>query len=658
MMHIQKQAAPPFGSFADINIESLGVAGMKLKLGYSHPAQLSFTVTVASHTLPFVLTDFIRVWDDAGAVDGTSEDQSGDNPLFEGFVEEITPGDEANIVKIVAYDPTYRSVRKCPLMNDEWDLDSGDEPVEGVAAYPRVVFNATQDNDDDYAYSIGQNHKLGQMIARVLTDGYLPLYHINAAPGDGSPEGNDQAWLEAELGSLTSGLSSSSGAGSGWAGGLQFEPQEKIVSQSESIRSFCERLLGQYDPTTKMAWQPGERLWRFVRVKQSPAVTITVNDPDAWHGAVLSMEIHRSAEGRYGAVKFYGPEGLEWRTAEWTAGSTADTLEPVDPVLVGISPNTGLCYHEWIITDTGFTRGANKGPYTIYVPGAYAVWANSNASIVTELVESYVQTWFASLQVRFPDSAAGNDHWKAVSGWRWDTRSGRIWLGDGCLYRWKPDDPSNKFEEPIGIRFIYPAFTEPLTVRAPDTGFAGTAFTVGGLEAEKKEYDEALAVGYSYGIPVTTPRRLSRFEDLADQILEQVKDLVYAGGIVLEGLQYDFARLNRRVNIAAKNDDGAPLVTGWESVGAIVTDVEYDFGEMTTTVQFSSDQLETIGLSPELLKQRLRIRPAQLFYFFSWNVAYTYSRKYIPGFGSFIGQDYGITVSVEGQWLDEFGEQQ
>ena len=261
---IETQTSPPFGSFTEIDVTELGVHKAKLAVGYSHAARFEFSVVASNHTLPFTYGTFVRVYDPDGYIDGTSEVQDDENPLFEGFVEEMQPG-ETNEVRIICYDPTYRSVRKVPLMNAPWELDSNDEPIASDVGYPRVVFNVTQDNDDDYAFSIGQNLTVGGMIQQVLTDGYLPLYHINAAPGDASPEGNGQAFLTDDLGEDTSGSSD-------WIGGLDFEPQEKVVAHSESLRSFVDRLLSQYDPATKLVWQPGERLWIERELSDGPYV--------------------------------------------------------------------------------------------------------------------------------------------------------------------------------------------------------------------------------------------------------------------------------------------------------------------------------------------------------------------------------------------------
>lgn len=656
-LRIQVQIGP-WGSFSDVDLEAYGLGEGKLKVGYGYPSELSFTATAAQHTYPFQYTQFLRIWDDEAEVD--SDSQTDSNPLFEGWFDVITPGDKTNEVKLICYDPTARATKHVTVMNDAWDL-SGDSdkafPVEGVASYPRAVFNVPNDNDDDYGYSILQDATLGQIIAQVLDDARLPLYHLNAGPGDGTGAGADQNWLDSDLGEPT-GDDSDSGSGSGWAGGLDFKPQEKVVSQSENVRQFIERLLGQYDPRTKLFWHPGERLWRFYDITKSPAVTITVNDPTAWHGAVLSMEIHRSAEGRYGAVKFYGPEGTEWSEFTWTPGGTGDTMVSLNDFTTGSAPSEFVCYHRWKITDPTFTRIARKGPYPVYSPAGYFLQTRSDGTTLEFSCGTFVQTWWPHVLVQYEDGDGGNGNFAPVSGFIYDARSGILDFGDVCIYRWLGPGTGNRIQTPATVKFVCPTFTVPLTVRYPETEdtYEGTISTVAGIQNELKIYDESLAIDKAYGIPITSNLRRQRFLKLAKQIHRARKDLIYAGSIVLEGLNYEFARLNRRVNIAAVDDNGDPIVTGWEDVGAWVTEVEYDFEERTTTLTFSSDQLQVIGIDPELLKTRLKIHPASPQFVFKYSVAFTKGRRRTT-LGVPIGEPV-VTYTARTEYRDQYGELQ
>lgn len=74
-------------------------------------------------------------------------------------------------------------------------------------------------------------------------------------------------------------------------------------------------------------------------------------------------------------------------------------------------------------------------------------------------------------------------------------------------------------------------------------------------------------------------------------MLDQHKDLRYAGGCTLEGLDYEFLRLDRKARLVAPAGV-TPETFPWAGIDAIVTDVRYDFEGETTTLQFSSDQME------------------------------------------------------------------
>jgi len=632
-----------------VDVEALGIHDLKPSASYSHPMRLEFKVTAANHTLPFNLTDYLIAWDTEHDYESSSQDDT--NPFFEGWVEEVDIGEGTNTVQVVAYDPTYRaSKQSIVVMNTAWLVDSSGDPYPDPEGYPRAVFNVTNDNDDDYALSLLQNATLGQIFAQVLLDAQPALYALGCAPSVGN-----LPYLVSELGEQGSSDSDSDSV-SDWEGGLDFKPQEKVVTQSETIRAFVQRVLSQYDPATKLIWQPGERIWRFIDVKASDAQTITVNDPDNASGMVLSMEMHRSSEGRYGAVKFYGPEGLEWAEAEWEDGGGSNTLEPYGTTTEGEAPNEYTCYNKFRIIDPAFTRIARKGPYQVYIPGPSTLWTNSSGTLQGELMTSLTQTWSPSFQVRYADAAWGSGNWKTLTGWRCDFRNGTIDFGNVCIARYKGPGSGNRVDEPIGFKFVYPRLTVPLTVRYPETGYEGTIHTVAGIENEIKCYDEALAVGKSYGLVVTTPRRLQRFGQMARQIHRYRKDLTYAGTIVLEGLHYDFLRLNQRINLAAKDDDGDPLTTGWEAINAILTDCEIDPEEFTTTLQFSSDQLELLGIDPEQSKRRLQIRQASQQFYFYTNVAFSYARERTELAGlSHLRQRMHVTVRSGSEWVDSMG---
>ena len=625
-------------SWDTIDTAANGVCNVKLEVSYSHPAKLTFTLSAENHTIPsdFTYNTFIRVWDDDGSVDGSA--QSVTNPLFEGWIEDVQPAGE-NEVTVTAFDPTYRASR-ISLMNLPWD--SATEP--DAASYPRVVYNCYQEADPDYAYSRSINATIGQIITDVFDDHILPLRGIFAAPAAAVP------YDTSDLGELV---------GETWTGGLDFIPQEKIVGNSEPMRAFCERLLATYDPAIKMVFIPGERVWRFHNLKEADEVTVIVNKPTDTYGAVLSLDIRRSADDRYTAVKFYGPETLEWADAEYNSGGT-DTMDLMDEYSAGTSPDTFTCWWKFEITDPDFTRFVQKGPYPITIPGPVMVYSKADGSVPSAVIPSYINTWWPAFLVQYADSGGGDDQWTSVSGWFCDPRSGIITFGDdNCIARIDPDGSPSRIQVPSKATFKYPRFAEPLSVRIPATGYEGTAYTVAGIERELRIYDETLAVGYEFGNPVTSATRQARFEALATQILRQKKDLVYSGGMTLEGLSYEFARLNRRVNIDALNDNGSNITTGWEAIGALVTDVEYDFTEGTTTITFSSDQLESLALDPEELKARLKIRPAQKTFTYTFSVMQYRRQANSYGFRSgFKNADTVAVANINSFYVDQYGDLQ
>jgi len=613
----------------DVDTSSLGICQVKLQRGNSHPAMLTFTATAANYTFPMNYQTFLRVWDEGAYLpDGTTL-QDVDNPIFEGWVEVVTPG-ESNEVSITAYDPSYRAA-KLTLMNLAWD--SGTAP--DAASYPRIVFNCTQDSSPDWAYSRTLQATLGEIIQTVMDDHTLPLRAIFAAPD--SPDVPYDTTELADLGS---------------------EPQATVCGQSESLRSFCERLLAGYDPAIKMVLEPGTRVWHFQNLKEAPEVTVTLNDPSNATGMVLSAEITRSAEGRFGAVEIYGPPTVEWATAVYGSGGT-DTMDLLDDYPAGTTPDTFQCWWKFQIVDPDFTRFVRKGPYAITVPGPVAVYGKSDGSIPSAVIPSYISTLWPIFTATFQDNDGGSALESAFSGWWIDSRTGIITFGasgETCVCRFNPGAVGSRIEAPESATFYYPRLAESLMVRKPASGFEGTAYTDGGLEDVLRLYDESLAVGYEFGNPVSSATRTAKFETFAQQLLDQKKDLVYAGGMTFEGMQYKFGFLNTRVNIAAKDDDGAALDVGWSAIGALVSDVEYDYEQGTTTIQFSSDQLEALAIDPEEMKRRLKILPAEKVFWYTWNAITFRRRPSSFGIGAGMGGgDVVATATLTSAYVDTEG---
>jgi hypothetical protein len=643
-LHLQQQTAryPATETWTDLSIETLGIHSFRLSMGYSAPAKLSFVIEADSHTIPLDYSDYVRFWDDSAKLPDGTTDQSSSNPIFEGWIEEVTPGNDPTGVVVVAYDPTYRASRKSIVMSQAAVVadPTSDFPIDGEASFPRAVWNCPNINDPDYAFSIGQDYSLGKIIQTILDNATLPLKHLNAAPSSGTP------YSTSDIGSESGGV---------WTGNLQVKPEEKIVATSESPRSLIERLLSTYEPTCRLLFEPGTRKWRIHKLTDASDITITVNDPTETV-PVIACEVRRSAEGRHSAVKVYGPQGVEWKQAVWNGpgSSTGNTLEPIsaDIYSIGVIGEAAQCYWSFEITDTDFNAIGQKGPYPISIPTSYFGEVLAGGDITVQLMTVYEDTVFPALVVEYPGG------FRSVMIAYLDPRNGIVQIPSGqCLYLFDPDAVGNRYVMPVSVTLHYPNLTDPITVRSPSSGFSGTVYTIGGIESEYKEYNESLAVDYQYGVPITTGTRITRMQKYADQLLNERKDLVHSGAIRFAGTDYRFVWLNRQVNVTAIKEDGTALTTGWESIGAWATDCEIDYEEMVTTVSMHTDQMELFGLDPEQLKRKLGIRPASWQVFFNWSVFYYYSRQ-MSAYAYELNQRTVVNVETTSGYFDDQGNLQ
>jgi len=548
-----------------VNLGTSRVCDIKLQISYSHPARLSFTVYQAQHTLPFGHREFIQLADENFGGLAT--------PLFEGHIHDINPGKDANEIQYVAYDPTRRAAAEVTIMNGLHDDSS---------SYPRAVFNCKIDNDDDIAFEI-EHDATTQDIIETLFEYALPeLTPMQAAPEDGS-----DAYVSSDLTAF------------------DYKSQEKIVFESETLRGGLDRLLNLY-PQYRIVWEPGEgssgRRWRFRNVKEAPQVTLTLNDyTEENEHHIGSLDLQRSMEGRATAVKIYGPEKTETGDVSTSSGLTKLWNAAYDAGFEtggpGGSPLWEDVSRKWQITDTTKQHMANILPdnYTItgYKSGVdQATGDNVTTTLVTRRTV-FVATW------------DGGISWEPIEGAEFNKSTGEI-TTPYHVYKYDPEE-GNPYVLPDSVRLVYAYYIPGLSVRYPSSSYSGTAYTVAGAEIEKRIYDESLAVGFERFLIADQAERTAQFEKLAQSVQESLRDIIYTGGCSLRGMCYEFLRLNRRINFAAIDGDGAELVTGWEEIGAILTDVEYDFENMLTTLQFSSDHTEFTQGDPEELRELLKL---------------------------------------------------
>ena len=308
------------------------------------------------------------------------------------------------------------------------------------------------------------------------------------------------------------------------------------------------------------------------------------------------MELHRSLDGRYPAIEFRGPERTDVVDVNTLDGSLSITSPPTILETYTDAGGTGTvnAYTQFQITNSFWRRGAKR------LPAGYLVREND-------------YFWMQTQSPMFLISFDAGVSWQGIESVYYDFQNGIVQIPEGLYpYFWSDHrlDPhsSQHFWTPNAYRLIWAKFSDPIIVRRPAEGFVGTSHTVAGATNVKYIYDEMLSVGFNrIGIPITTATRVAQFESLGDNLLAACKDIAYAGGCQLDGLQYMFCKLQKCINLAAVDADGATLITGWEEINAILTDVEYDFADQTTTLTFSQDQLTAWGDNIDLLKQRLQI---------------------------------------------------
>lgn len=596
-VHCKKQLTP-FAAYSAVDLAALPAGNGKLSLGYSHPAQLTFDVIAPEHTSPIERLAHIILWDDAGTLADGVTVQSESAPLFEGFVEVVAPGGDSNKVNLTAYDPTYRVQKEIAVMSLPWEAGIGAaSPLPAANAVPRLVINCKNDADDDYAFERGHDGTVGNMISVLLEDAQEPLWWRNACPTDTGASALPV--VPADVDAMT------------------FKPQEKLVWESEPLRSGLSRL-ERYEPRFRLLFEPGARLWRWFNITAAPQVTLRLNDPSVSH-PVLSLSLSPSFDSAFTALKLYGPPTTVTEEFVWYHPSRAPTIP--SPIPVGYTGYVGntlapsgtvilqtigldeiVSYNTWTIINDAKKRGARN------LPEWHAVEVGGTTS--PKIAFEWLPVKKPTLLLTWDDVT-----WTACAGVWFDINGGSAKFNGTSPYTHATDIrgqgigiSGQAYFPPIGVKLVWAYYAAPLSVRVPTTGFEGTAFSVAGLALQKDVYDESIAVGYEYGTAVTSVTRLAQMTLLAQSQLDKHKDVKWVGGCVLDGIDWSWQSLNRRVNFEAADGSGGITAAGWDAIKAYVTDVEYDFAEQTTTLTFSSDEAELIGEDVALMKEKLKIK--------------------------------------------------
>ena len=128
------------------------------------------------------------------------------------------------------------------------------------------------------------------------------------------------------------------------------------------------------------------------------------------------------------------------------------------------------------------------------------------------------------------------------------------------------------------VRLDYAYLGNPLVARYPATGYTGTAYTSAGIRREKVKHNETFI----------DPTDQAQYEELAQALLEPLKDIAYSGSLPLKKLDWSLVNLGYRINITAQDDSGEPITTGFEEIKSFLLGLKYEFFPQITTLNLST----------------------------------------------------------------------
>lgn len=504
--------------------------------------------------------------------------------LFEGAVTDVDPTDTLE-VSVTAIDMSGSF--KVIAMSSEWVNST----TPGTTARPRVVYNP-QPDDDDYSTANLCKATVGEIIKDILNVNITPLRDHKMVPDAGDP------FVQSELDALV------------------VVPQDKVVFTSSTVRNAIETVLRDNYHDKVLHWSPSDRKWHITDLSALTTETVTLNDSTA--PVALSGSFNRTVENCATAVRIRGPEGVTEFDLKLSDGGLTD----ISDVFVPDSAFPSLFgMNKWQITDTAKRRICRRLGAIGYAPSVLSTFGSpcnpqgrwDALYSVTEIETTYSPTVSPTLMVKFARNNAGGDSWQTVEGALFDFRTGVITTGTRYVHRRNPCPPypggiaQSKWENPEDVRVYYATPSAPLEVRWPASGFEGTAYTEAGLEFELQVYMEELAVYQANGVNYTTPERLAAVTEIAKATLAALKDIKYAGSLVLGGLDKKWLQ-PRKLSIASKDGSGQTITTGMESANSRVSEVELDFENNVTTLTWNSGWLEAAGVNPDALKARMKLK--------------------------------------------------
>ncbi len=425
------------------------------------------------------------------------------------------------------------------------------DPAHG---FPRVVFNAPDDDDDYDASRAGLT--VGEMVA-WLFDEHAALLRAAGAIADAPAAGYVQAELDA----------------------LDVVPP-KVVLDSAHFDDALEALL-RFQPAHRLVADPATQTFHFREVAALPAKTVTYNSADR----PLSALLRPSTEGRATAVEIHGP------------------MRPVNETLCLSTGGLAKLWNAALEADWTWAKCFDPANGATYgrVYRRFQIADAAKRRIARGLAEA------AALGDNAP-ARCPQVYRKAADGaWAWVPSA--FDFTSGVLLLAQPATVGDEYAEGAAacaadLRLVYAYLAEPLSVRRPASGYEGTAYTAPAnpVQVVRRFYDEDFVL----------PAQAAHYENAAGQLLAAHKDIVYAGTVRLGVLDWPLADLGWRVSFAAQDDEGEPVETGFESLGAVLLRVAYDFRSGRTEMVLSTDTSAFVGLWPaEARELRTQTRRAE-----------------------------------------------
>ncbi|MFO7900721.1 MAG: hypothetical protein R6V58_16875 [Planctomycetota bacterium] len=411
--------------------------------------------------------------------------------------------------------------------------------------FPRVVFNAPED-DDDYDADRAEM-TVGEMIAWLFDEHDSALRAVGAI-GEAPATGYVSAELDA----------------------LDVVPTKIVLDSTDFDAGLVELLRRQRGH--RVLADPDTRTFHFERVADLPAKTITYNSTDR----PLSALLRPSTAGRATAVRIVGPRRPITRTVTLSGGGLEKHWDPGDEADwtwakcfdTDLAETYGRVFRRFRISDASKRRMAHALPEP------------------TGLGDGH--------------PARGPQVYRRAVDGAWAPVPADFDLEDGVLLLAQPATTGDQYAEGEAecaddLALVYAYLGDPLSARAPAAGYEGTAYTEpeNPVEVVRRIYDEAF----------TRPEQESAYADLAAELLAATRDIVYAGTVRLAALDWSLSNLGHRLDLAAQDDDGEPVDTGFESLGAVVLGAAYHLGRGRMDLELTTDLSDFVALRPPGLRE-------------------------------------------------------